>query len=130
MQNDFMSNNEAVLVLSRASSITAGTTGQTNAYDCLNTSGASFVVLVDEKAAGTTIDLVLQYSDDDITYTNETNSNEGNEPQVSIEATDTVGVYLIHCPNARARYIRVEYTTAVSTCSLSVLAVSNSLFYK
>lgn len=129
MRGDFKSNNEASLVLARVDGVSAGTTAQTNSYDCHNTTGASFLVYVDTIAAGTTIDLKLQYSDDDLTFVDEPNTYEGNDLTVQITSTDGVGVYYVHCPNARARYIRLDYTTAVSTCSFSVVATSNCLLH-
>ncbi|HKJ76225.1 MAG TPA: hypothetical protein VKA64_03390 [Gammaproteobacteria bacterium] len=75
---------------------------------------ASFFIDVSGVGTGGTVDAKLQYSDDDTTWTDEPNTDAGND--TAITQIDAAGNARIDVPNPRGRYSRVLVTVGTDTC--------------
>ena len=107
MRNDTKSN--YVLEVAVHSAAVSGTTN-TVLVDHALASSCSFLINVTDVGAAGTVDLITQYSDDDITWIDYPADDEaGNDvsiPQVTVATSNII----FHIPNPRGRYSRVEFT--------------------
>ena len=88
----------------------------------------SYIVSCQGVAAGGTIDAKLQYSDDNITFTDEPDTNMGNS--TSITQITAPGQELLHVINPRGRYYRVRMTVATNAVNAGVISVQQPLRHK
>lgn len=82
---------------------------------------ASFFISVGTVGSSATVDMKLQHSDDNATWTDEV-TGAGND--LSITQIDEAGDAQIDVPNPRARYSRVVVTVATAACVLGVVTVA------
>lgn len=123
MKNDIGSN----FTLASAVVPDAHTAGAINSNSIDHSTGPSGIFFLDVGTVGAsgTVDMKLQYSDDDSAWTDEPDTTAGNDTAITqITATGTA---TLKVPNPRARYSRVVVTVAVATCDLGVTSAIGPL---
>lgn len=83
---------------------------------------ASFLISVGTVGSSATVDAKVQYSADNSTWTDEPDTNAGNDTAI-IQITEA-GTAQLDVPNPRARYSRVVVTVATAACVLGVTSVA------
>ena len=82
----------------------------------------SFFLSVGVVGSSATVDMKLQYSDDNSTWTDEPDTTLGND--TAITQITAAGTAQIDVPNPRGRYSRVVVTVATADCDLGVVSVA------
>lgn len=85
----------------------------------------SFFISVGTVGSGGAVDLKVQYSDDDSTWTDEPDTTAGNS--TSITKITAAGDAQLDVPNPRARYSRCFLTVGTAACVLGVTSVLGPL---
>lgn len=107
----------------RAASHAIGTPDGT-AVDCSAGASIAFTGSIGSVGTGGTLALKVQYSDDDSTYHDETDTAYGNATTASYTA---VGEIELHVPNPHARYYRLHATVATDAVIFGVNSILGPL---
>ena len=82
----------------------------------------SFFITVGTVGSSATVDMKVQYSADNSTWTDEPDTTRGND--TAITQITAAGTAQLNVPNPRARYSRVVVTVATAACVLAVVAAA------
>ena len=87
----------------------------------------SFFISAGTIGSGSTIDVKVQYSDNDSDWTDEPNTDAGND--TSITQIVAAGDARLDVPNPRGRYSRVHLTVGAAASSLGIVSILGPLRY-
>jgi len=87
----------------------------------------SFFISAGTIGSSSTIDVKVQYSDNDSDWTDEPNTDAGND--TSITQIVAAGDARLDVPNPRGRYSRVHLTVGVTASSLGIVSILGPLRY-
>jgi hypothetical protein len=113
--------NYNIALVEAQNTLAAAGTNTTSSVDCSTGRSASFAVAVSSVGTGGELTMKVQYSDDDSSWTDEPDTNAGNDTTVTIDAT---GLTQIDVPNPRGRYVRLHGTAATDDIGYSVIAIN------
>jgi hypothetical protein len=117
---DFASNYAPTLNEAHASLAAAASESSTGVDTAGSLGGGAFLINVSSVGTGGELTVVLEYSDDNSTFTAEPDTTLGNATSTVI---DVAGLTTIAFPQPRARYMRVTATAATDAVVYSVIGI-------
>jgi len=109
-----------------ASGLTGIAAGANNSASVDHSLGqtAMFIIEVGDEGVAGTVDVKLQFSDDDSTFTDATAGlgNDATLPQIT-----AAGIYTVNVGNPEKRYSRVVSTVATNAVAMSVVSLVGPL---
>jgi hypothetical protein len=97
-----------------------------NSVDLSDAGSVTFVGVVTAVAAGASMIVKVQYSNNNTDWTDETDTHYGND--VATASITATGLYKLHVPNPHARYYRTYATALVDDMTYTEISVAGPLF--